>query len=258
MGYFRFAFSILIMIAHLADKWGILANLSVLGFYVLAGYLAAASTGKDRPIQYLCSRFIRLWPSYFAVMLATLITLQFTSLHAAGMPDRIGLFLQYLMVVPSWPHAAVVPQAWLLKWFLLGYGVSVFLKTSKAAFYFLMLTLAWSHLTAFTVENWWYHYISPSLAMLCFAIGSMGHWAGVTIPRDKPLAGALGALSYPVFLSHHWIGATISAVLGIPLGWPLFWASLGPTLAVSVLLWRFVEVPVDRFRKTFRNHKETP
>jgi peptidoglycan/LPS O-acetylase OafA/YrhL len=64
-----------------------------------------------------------------------------------------------------------------------------------------------------------------------------------------------GAISYPVFLSHYLVGAVIATASGLVPGWPLFFAAIGPTLALSWLLVVVVERPVQTFRQQLRaNH----
>jgi peptidoglycan/LPS O-acetylase OafA/YrhL len=228
------------------------AAIAVLGFYILAGYFATLSMDgpyKGNPIVFLISRWFRLWPVYLAIFGLTSwgLWLGIEPMGRMGIPTGWGGVAQMLMIVPGWPAPAVVPVGWMLKWLMLGYlaisfGASL---TPYRAGLWMLASLLIGQYTALA-QDWGTYYGSIEFASQGLSAGAVLYWLGFRVPRDGRWAAIAGALSYPIFLSHYSIGAAIP----LTPSWPLFFASLPPTLALSWLLYRFVEVPVDRYRKS--------
>jgi len=113
----------------------------------------------------------------------------------------------------------------------------------------------WAIALALVVGNWWWHFVWGGLE-------SIGWWlnmllmcwliAGLATFKPARLDSAIGVLSYPIYVVHVPVAAIVGGVLGLEYGWPLFFAALPPTLAASWLLWRFVDLPINRFRKSLK------
>jgi peptidoglycan/LPS O-acetylase OafA/YrhL len=253
MGHIRLALSLLIMAAHLGPNMatGHLPPVAVLGFYGMAGYTAAASMAtryQGRPWAFLMSRWWRLWPSYLAVYsLSLLWLLWLPGWGSFSWPtSTLDQLVQLLMIVRP-ETLRIVPTAWVLPWFLLGYAVIAYgqLHRPRRCGIVLAAIVLLSQWASFEAQFATYYY-SPIFAMLGIVGGaSVWHLYGV-IPRDGHWGQWAGALSYPMFLCHYWVGAWFQW----PPSWPLFWASLPPTLALSWALVVAVERPVSRFRKS--------
>jgi len=250
MGFCRLLFALAIMAAHCvrASYLAPWAGVAVMGFYVLAGYTSVATTPKyNGPWQFILSRVIRICPSYLAVFCLTLVGLwlgliPFLGLPGLGIPASWATLGQLFMVVRP-ERIAVIPQGWMLGPIVAGYvavALGAFATPQRTAG-ILVGALLIARAQSF------YAY-SLGLAALGISVGAAAHHLGLQIPRDRRWGAMAGALSYPVFLTHY----AIAAAIPLPYGWPLFFASLPPTLAASWLLWRYVEVPCDRYRKSLR------
>lgn len=257
IGYTRFLFSIIIMAAHLTKTGSIFAHWGVIGFYVLAGYFAvyAGEKSYSDPAQFLKARFFRLWPIYIVVFAATillLIALPGISHNRTGIVYGWRFFAQSLMVVPNSPALAIVPIAWMLKWLLLGYLTVAlgFMKTPRRAYLWLLFTLAWGQYSVFSSDYGGY-YKGAATAMRAFAVGGIGYWLGARVPRDGRWAALFGAMAYPIYLVHP-LSEMLGIAGGMGYGWPLFFAALPPTLALSWLLVVAVERPIAHYRKKFQ------
>jgi peptidoglycan/LPS O-acetylase OafA/YrhL len=257
MGYFRLALSLIIMISHLVyrgNEWG---GASLILFYALSGYaITARGTGGD----FWRGRLMRLWPSYAAIAAMTQVALWF-----GWVPGRPYIALAYswaavpqlLMIVPTWPEPALVPAAWMLKWILLGY-VLVWLgasRTPQRSAVWLLASLVASVWWMSRTQSYGHWYISVLAASLATSAGACAYHLGLSFPRDQRWAAIAGTLSYPVFLAHYGVGAAVAGAMEWGVGWPLFWASLTPTLALSWVLVVLVEQPVLQYRtrETHRN-----
>ena len=248
----RLALALTIMASHLVYVGNEWAGTSLILFYVLSGYsITARGTGGN----FWRGRLLRLWPTYAVIAAITQL-----ALWLGWVPGRpyIGLargwdaMAQLLMIVPSWPESALVPAAWMLKWILLGYllmwlGAS---RTPQRTAVWLLLSLVASIFYMARTQSYGLWYQSALAASLATATGSCCYHLGLVLPRDGRWGAIAGALSYPLFLSHYGVGAAVAGVTGLGVGWPLFWASLGPTIALSWLLWRWIDAPVNRFRKS--------
>lgn len=243
------------MATHLAGtstRWGAVA---VMVFYMLSGYLATLQTSakNTRPIPFLASRWLRLWPSYICVFLLTLMALNF------GLIDSIGgatawwqIVVQATMIAPAWPIGAVVAPAWMLKYILLGYVLIAFgaVNTPARSAIALIISILWANSIALMPDlPYGGYYLSAAFALQFIFAGAACYHMGLVLPRDGRWAAFAGALSYPVFLAHYGVGAAMATLTGLSTGWPLFWFSLTPTLCLSWLLVLWVEQPIARYRR---------
>jgi len=256
VGYFRLVLALIIMISHLVyvgNEWG---GTSLVIFYAISGYGITASGIKPGFWQ---RRLWRLWPTYAAIALITTIALLMGWIPGRpfiALPYGLGWLTQVLMIVPTWPNPALVPSAWMLKWILLGYlamwlGVS---KTPERSAIWLLFSMSASVFYMARTQSYGLWYQSFLAASLATAVGACCYHMGLVFPRDGRWGSVAGALSYPVFLSHYGVGAAVASATGWSVGWPLFFASLPPTLFLSWLLWRFIDVPINQYRKSIAIH----
>lgn len=258
MGFLRLALAFLIMLAHLGPSMasGYFPHVAVLAFYVLAGYTATASIQgpyKCRAGAFMASRIARLWPSYLAIFVPSLLWLRWAgSWGSVGLPAIWRILPESLMLVQA-GIPSPVPTGWVLPWFLLGYGAIALgaMATPQRAGIALLGSLLLSQWSSFNASFAAYYY-SPMFAALGFAVGGSAWHLGIVLPRDVRRAAMAGALSYPLFLCHYLIGAVVATALNLAPGWPLFFATLPPTLALSWLLVVAVERPIAHYRKTFQ------
>jgi peptidoglycan/LPS O-acetylase OafA/YrhL len=263
MGYLRLFLALIIMAVHLTmAEWWQPAALAVVGFYAISGYCALAAwetAYKGRRWAFLCSRYLRLWPSYLMITLATWAALSWgwaPPFHWISIPTGVQMPAQLLMIVPAHPSPALLGGGWVLKWFLLGYvalslGIAA---TPQRAFLWLVFSLSWFNAVAFS-QPVHILYNGAACASMAFAVGATGWRVGIVVPRDGRWGAMAGAISYPLFLSHWRVAMPLWQGLGIEPGWPLFFAALAPTLALSWLLVVAVERPVQTFHQQLRaNH----
>jgi peptidoglycan/LPS O-acetylase OafA/YrhL len=251
IGFTRLALALYIMAIHLGpqgDHYG--GAITVLGFYILAGYFATLSMNgpyKGNPRAFLISRWLRLWPVYLAVFAITSwgLLLGMGTMGRMSLVQGWGVVAQVLMIVPFWPAPAVAPVGWMLKWLMLGY-VAIAGGAARSPLWsgvwLLASVLAGQY--AALAQDWGTYYSGVGFASQGFALGAVLYWLEVRVPRDGRRAAMAGALSYPVFLSHYAIGAAIP----LDTGWPLFFAALPPTLALSWLIVLWVEHPISQYR----------
>jgi peptidoglycan/LPS O-acetylase OafA/YrhL len=251
MGYIRFALAILIMRAHLGPVVpGYAAATAVVLFYALAGYTATSSMQvryAGQPWRFLWSRFLRLWPTYAVVFMLSLSWLLISGEEWGSMAVPIGVDmpLQWLGIVRNGGINAAVPVAWFLQYLALGYALIAvgFAATPQRCALWLVGSLLWSQWLSFQLDFRDY-YSTVAMMSLAFSAGASAFHLGLALPRDGRWGQWAGALSYPIFLCHYGVGA----ILPVAYGWPLFFAALPPTLALSWALVVFVERPVSRFR----------
>lgn len=259
IGSLRLALSLLIMLAHLGPYLltGHLPPVAVLGFYVLAGYTATASVDgpyRGRPLAFMGSRLVRLWPSYLMVFALSLLWIQWVgSWQAIGLLSAWRVIPEAFMMISA-GVVAIVPTGWVLPWFILIYGAiaaGVVATPRRVGVVLICVVLAaeWLSFEAAFAS----YYYSPLYAALGGATGAAMYHLGVVLPRDGRWGARAGALSYPVFLAHYLVGAMVSSRYGLIPGWPLFFTALAPTLALSWLLVIAVERPVAKFRSPLRN-----
>jgi peptidoglycan/LPS O-acetylase OafA/YrhL len=129
----------------------------------------------------------------------------------------------------------------------IGLGISA---TPRCALEWLALSFVWAQHQAFVLD-WGDYYGSWAAWSLSYSVGAAIYWMPVEVPKSN---GWAGDIAFPLFLCHSLVLA-LFRWHGWPPGWPLFFAALGPTLALSWLLVVAVERPVQTFRQQLRaNH----
>lgn len=120
--------------AHLAAIPGYLHTgvYAVFGFYVLSGYLITNvlhGAYRDRPGAFLLNRLLKIFPAYYAVVIATIpiiIFLPVGSFHQAWavIPSPYDVIANILVFPLAWSTMEdfrVVPPAWSIGVELVGY-----------------------------------------------------------------------------------------------------------------------------------------
>lgn len=265
IGTTRLFLALVVTVYHLGPLDGFaqklkLGYIAVWCFYLLSGYLMVLVTQEGYQSQrwrFLASRALRIYPVYWAVLLLSLAGYAAIGIHpqfqsALLWPPPSNMLAQWLLLIDVrvMPWVAV-PVAWTLTvelaWYIaIAFGI---FDQRRQTYALLGVILASSIL--FKPE-----YFSLAWAALPFGTGASLYWARLRLPKDEGLAIAAGALSYPVYLIHYPLGSFLAVAMVVDRGWPLFWASLAPILALSWLLWRFVEVPVEKFRKSLRSKSD--
>lgn len=127
MGYFRLALTLTIMAAHAHAIPIVWAQGSVLLFYLLAGYLGAASMSgpyQGRPWAFLINRWLRVWPCYAVVFVISLGWLLWRGVPpvglALGMPSWSVVAVHFAML-PTPVNLLIVPTGWMLPWLFMGW-----------------------------------------------------------------------------------------------------------------------------------------
>lgn len=246
MGYFRLALALMITAAHcqaISIEW---AKGAVMIFYALSGYLAALSmmgNYQGRPWQFMAGRWFRVWPCYavvFVAALAWLLRRGATPIGLAlGIPSMPLLLAQLAMLPVPVDVGLIVPTAWMLPRLMGGWAMLALCPRWGG---YAMLALG------LLIAVAWPDYYGFPLAAASLGLGAVAYHGGVILPRDGRWAAMTGALSLPLFLVHPLVLGELA--FWVPLGWPLFFASLPLTLAISWLLVVAVERPISRYRKS--------
>jgi len=130
-GSFRFMLAFFVVLTHLISI-SKLGHFAVFGFFVLSGYLISFAVNKNYGFgfksfkNFWINRFLRLYPSYFVVlMLTSFVFLVVGDEFSRGyndyfaFPTSVVSWLQNVtMIYPSWnPHSIsprMVPPSWAL------------------------------------------------------------------------------------------------------------------------------------------------
>jgi peptidoglycan/LPS O-acetylase OafA/YrhL len=253
MGYLRLSLAIGIMAAHMTTRYAMAASCAVWIFYAISGYLMTllCATRYDNALAFWQNRILRIFPTYWLILAATVwgvviwgYSESFPLIVLPAPSEWVllnwqtwwGSFLGPRTIQPSW--ALTVELFW---WGIISLGWI----GKNTARYWMALGALITVLGAYPLGPIWF---SLWGGMLPFSIGAWAYHNGLLIARDGSWGAMAGALSYPLFLSHYSVGAAVSGLTGLGNGWPLFWASLGPTITLSWLLWRWIDAPVNRFR----------
>ncbi|MEP5567750.1 MAG: acyltransferase [Halioglobus sp.] len=144
LGSFRYLLALLVTLSHL---WTSLAGWSgvaaVFGFYVISGYLMTSVINRTYGFsasglgRYALNRFLRIFPTYWVVMLFALIVVAaipreaFLTNYKLSMPLSVTDWLANVFIVGllDGPYKVLVPPAWTLDieiffYALMGLGLS--------------------------------------------------------------------------------------------------------------------------------------
>lgn len=256
MGYIRLLLSLLVMAAHLAGFRPDLASWCVWLFYLLSGFLAElAMTTKYTGRSFFVGRLYRIFPVFWVSALLTLFTF-----NVWGNPDVFPLIsypLQREWVLLNIQHwwggffgPRLMPHAWALTVMLFWWAVMALGGyRGRRLWFWTGAGIAATIAGAYPMSIQWF---SLWGGMLPFAVGAWLYRNGLELPADNGLAMMGGAFSYPLYCCHYAVAIPVAHLLGLGIGWPLFFAALAPTLALSWLLVVAVERPVQKFRSSLK------
>jgi peptidoglycan/LPS O-acetylase OafA/YrhL len=258
MGWLRLSLSLGIMAAHLTFRYSMVASCAVWVFYAISGYLMSlicSTSYKGKFLAFWGGRILRVFPIYWVIMAATTMAIWFLGYSSTFPLLALPIHQEWLLLnVQTWwggfEGPRTIPPAWALTVELFWWGViSLGWIGKSTARYWMTLGALLTVLGAYPMGPIWF---SLWGGMLPFSIGAWAYHNGLSIVRDGPFGAIAGAVSYPLFLSHYSVGAVVAGLTGLGVGWPMFFAALPPTLALSWLLVVAVERPVQRFRSSLR------
>lgn len=319
-GFFRTALALLVLVQHFSatPKVGALA---VFGFFTLSGFLMTLLvTGpyRGRIGAFAINRFLRLYPTYWAVLLVSAITLALGSQpmsSAMGLPSGWGwvpsiLFLNFSALPPI-----VIPTSWAvtneifwyviiacgvsatlgrsLVWLALGIAYTIvvwaFWPMNLTLLYFLFLAgslpfamgAALFHVQHLFPERFRWHAIAIGVPVLLVCVVLVGMekvdmWGPIYFAflpataltvlglyKIKPssswakLDDRIGSVSYPIYLDHYLAASLLTYFYPVRANegsyQVLFVMAL--SLAIAVLLVRFVDQPIERIRRRIKEGK---
>jgi len=263
IGVFRLALSIFVMASHIGptDSFAVSLKIgaaSVWCFYALSGYLMVSLTQgpyRGRRWAFLASRAARIYPTYWAVLILALAGMWLFAtpeFYAEWISRPTNLVQNFLLLinldgvlygVPV--HVAWTLTAMLFWWVAIAFGI---FDQKFQTYVLLGVAIVCDRLLSPT-------YISIQWAFIPFAVGASLYWLELKIPMDNRWESVAGAISYPLFLVHYPVAAFLGFSMGWGRSWLLFFAALLPAITLSLLLWRFVEVPINNFRKTLKTQE---
>ena len=248
IGALRLGLSLIVMISHLVPGWWPAASWAVFAFYTLSGYLITLIwieryQGNWR--GFWVARLLRIYPAYLAVLLCTMAVLWIWGCHNPVLCSYMGhpdLGQWFLIVRNGTPRT--VPQAWAITTEIFWWGaISLGLSASRSRAWLWLLAATPAFAVAYPTGPYWFTVLGGATP---FGLGAVAYWQGLKLPKDT---GWMSELSYPIFIAHFGVGAMM---IPVSHGWPLFFAALPPTLALSWVLVVAVERPVQKFRSSLR------
>lgn len=249
IGFTRLALALIVCAHHLTWEWMRIAQLAVLVFYALSGYLITAMLQgpyRGRLGAFWLNRLLRICPAYWAVFLLSLAAFQvLPPLEGLGIgtPGLSSVMKQVFLVIDA-EKIRVIPPAWTLSVELFWWA-AMSLGIGSSPFRAKLWLLASVGMLIFSG----YDYSSIAGGAIPFALGACIYWAGIELPRDSTnLTRLAAALSYLIYLVHRGVGESLAIILGIDPGMPLFLISLPIILCLSWLLHVYVEKPIELIR----------
>lgn len=192
-GTFRFILAAMVVIQHFGMVLGPIGALAVQAFFCLSGFLMTllmSSTYKGRPGAFALNRFLRLYPTYWAVMAITAVLLiwGFPPSHSLiGIPEMPALVLDALyinhrldtqLVLTGW---AVTNE--ILFYILIGFGIS---KTFVRSAIWLIASAVFAlGVMVFSPLDSELRYFSPLAASLPFSMGATAYHLHLFFPRHR-------------------------------------------------------------------------
>lgn len=247
LGILRFILAALVVIAHLSEEafvshWGVFA---VFGFYVISGYLMTAILNEVyhfRFFSFWLNRFLRLYPTYFLVLLFSVLAfLVFPSEasfhHAWEAKYRFSDALGNALIFPFEFYDAsfrVIPPAWsvaveLVNYFLLW---AIVARNKQMASATLLLSLSYHVAMLAMGKPWQALYFPFYAALLPFSLGASiyfyRHWLEVLTDQQLQRLAAGSATIFGLCL----LGSGVTELYAIPTFQVLFYLNL---LALAAL-----------------------
>lgn len=206
LGIYRTTLALCVVISHFG---GIrVGGLAVAAFFCLSGFLMTLlmqETYRDRIGAFALNRFLRLFPTYWAMMLLTLALILWgltPSRRWVGIPEAETLLLDFLYIV--WPLGKVhlVPSAWavtieLLFYALIALGISSTKTWALAWLGFSVAAMAAiNHLHS---ADSYLTYFSPFAGSVPFALGATLYHFRDRFPGSGKAVIAASALGAALF-----------------------------------------------------------
>ncbi|RRU23564.1 acyltransferase [Stenotrophomonas sp. 278] len=226
LGSFRFFLAICVVLFHLTAQIPNLGQFAVECFYVISGYLVTMILTKTYKFEFksfALNRFLRLYPSYYALALLTLamwfILPRMDEFHACWVwagraTDVIGNLL-------IWPWTFFPDQPGNYKFRLIPSTWSIAVEICCYALLWAFAARSWKWTVATLVASASYHayslysgmdpstrYSPVSAAMLAFATGSLAYRASSFVVRHRP--AWMGATAAQPFLLLLAVGAFLA------------------------------------------------
>lgn len=252
-GSFRFVLAAMVVIQHFGMVLGPIGALAVQAFFCLSGFLMTLlmdTTYKGRLSAFALNRFLRLYPTYWAVMAVTaaLLVWGFPPSHSLiGIPEAPALVLDALyinyrldtqLVLTGW---AVTNE--ILFYILIGLGIS---KTFVRSAIWLIISAVFALVVmVFSPDDSDLRYFSPFAASLPFAMGATAYHLRLFFPRHR-----LGQVIKIAVASMASI--TVGVMLWRPTGFSApfllsMYAFLALTTALVVALYFVERSPLKKF-----------
>lgn len=204
LGSFRFFLALCVIIFHLTGHVPAIGMLAVECFYVISGYLMTLVLNENYRFELLPfveNRFLRLYPSYYALALFTLgawaIASPAPSFHAAWewqgrIADYVGNLLIFpwnLSLPPEWSsHFRILPPTWSVAVEICCYALLWIIVARRwwTAALALALTAALHVSTFIHGEDPLARYFPVSASMLAFSLGSLTYRIAIHWERVRP------------------------------------------------------------------------
>lgn len=223
-GILRYILIQMVVIYHLISARQLLnlfciGQQATFGFYLLSGYLITLVLQQKYSFSiqgiknYLLSRFLRIYPTYFIVLLITILALlifppNFLSNISTGMqlPSSISEWLPNIFIFGATGlnniiPVRVVPVVWMINVLLILYLLAFFIARSKeGAVIWFIISLAYTISMIGLHFPSYFRYFSVLAASLPFSLGSLAYWYRDTLRKIfRPWTLIITA---PAFLVH--------------------------------------------------------
>ncbi len=190
-GTLRTILALMVLIGHLTDQWQI-GTYAVFAFYIISGYLMTTLMQQSygyRPAgvrDFMLNRFLRLYPSYWAVIVLTLVAITTIGADFASAYNKLmvipGSASEWLSVIgmvyigwfPNQVSPNLAPTTWAITVELFFYvcialGLS---KTRLRVYCWLFASVAYVLYCQVLQLDWPHKYFPIPAASLPFAIGA--------------------------------------------------------------------------------------
>ena len=267
-GTLRTILAIMVLVGHLTDQWQI-GTYAVFAFYMISGYLMThimqenyGYSGKGRR-SFAFNRFLRLYPSYWVVLLGSVLTVLIVGSEFAksynkliSIPASAGEWLSavsmiYLGWFPDRVSPNLAPTTWaitieLFFYLCIALGLS---KTKKRVIIWLTASMLYVAYCQLAQLPWPHKYYPIPAASLPFAIGAFIYFrkkegylslsdSWITSPAMLSIlliANAVATLLYPdYFQTGFYTSFLISVVLCYEIALGRRWPLIGKKLDTAI------------------------
>lgn len=259
-GILRTLLACMVLFGHLTDQWQI-GTYAVFAFYVISGYLMTVIMHESYGYSmqgrkhFATNRFLRLYPSYWAVLIISVAVLFFVGAEFAGRYNDLIVLpasfrewasvfsMLYIAEFPNKVAPNLAPTTWaitveLFFYLLICLGLS---KTKLRTMIWLLASFAYVVYCQVTQAPWPYKYFPIPAASLPFAIGAFIYfrkregylsisesWVTAPLTLTVLLVGnAIATLIYPYyFQTGFYVSFFISILLCYELAMQRKWPGL--------------------------------